>query len=144
VNDDEFLAAFESATIANSEFRHREHLRMAWLYVRREGPTIGEVRIREGIQRFAAAHGVPHLYPETLTGFWARLMTHVVEAFPALDRFEDVLGCYAGFEDRRLPYRPRRTAGASPVGRARPPSASLTRGRRSNRRKKEEIEWPIG
>ena len=105
MNDDEFLAAFESAAIANTDFRHREHLRMAWLYVRRDGPAMGGLRIREGIRRFAAAHGVPHLYHETLTGFWARLMPHAVEAFGELDRFEDVLGCYAGFDDRRLPYR---------------------------------------
>jgi len=105
MNDEEFLAAFESGAIANADFRHREHLRMAWLYVRRDGPAIGALRVREGIRRFAAAHGVPHLYHETLTGFWTRLLTHAVEAFPELDRFDDVLGCYAGFEDRRLPYR---------------------------------------
>jgi hypothetical protein len=105
VNDDEFLAAFESGAIANADFRHREHLRMAWLYVRRDGPAIGALRIREGIRRFATVHGVPHLYHETLTVFWTRLMAHAAEAFPELDRFEDVLGCYAGFEDRRLPYR---------------------------------------
>src|SRR4029450_735599 len=106
MNDDEFLAAFESATIANSEFRHREHLRMAWLYVRRDGPALGAVRIREGIQRFAAAHGVPHLYHETLTGFWARLMTPAAEgASPPVGGLEEVRACAGGCEDRRLPYR---------------------------------------
>jgi hypothetical protein len=78
---------------------------MAWLYVRRHGSEAGARRIREGIQRFAVAHGVPHLYHETLTGFWTRLMVHVVETFPHVDRFEAVMACYAGFEDRRLPYR---------------------------------------
>ena len=105
MDDDAFLAAFEAAAIPNTAFRHREHLRMAWLYVHREGPDIGARRIREGLQRFAAAHGVPELYHETLTGFWTRLMTYVVATFPQLDRIEAVMACYAGFEDRRLPYR---------------------------------------
>jgi hypothetical protein len=29
--DDEFLRAFFGLTLANSEFRHRDHLRLAWL-----------------------------------------------------------------------------------------------------------------
>jgi hypothetical protein len=105
VDDSQFLAAFEAATIPNKAFRHRDHLRMAWLYVRRDGPEIGTTRICEGLRRFAAAHGVAHAYHETLTRFWARLMAHAVEAFPDLTRFEDVLARYAGFEDRRLAYR---------------------------------------
>ena len=105
MDDAQFLAAFESAAIPNAAFRHHAHLRMAWLYVRRDGPEVGAARIREGIQRFAAAHGLPHLYHETVTGFWTRLMAHAVDAFPELDRCEDVLAGYDGFEDRRLPYR---------------------------------------
>jgi hypothetical protein len=104
-DDADFLARFEAATIPNAAFRHRDHLRMAWLYVRRDGAAVGGVRIRDGLRHFAAAHGVAHAYHETLTGFWARLMAHAVEAFPADDRFEDVLARYAGFEDRRLAYR---------------------------------------
>ncbi len=86
MDDAQFLAAFESAAIPNAAFRHHAHLRMAWLYVRRDGPEVGAARIREGIQRFAAAHGLPHLYHETVTGFWTRLMAHAVDAFPELDR----------------------------------------------------------
>jgi N-formylglutamate deformylase len=105
VDDEQFLSAFEAAAIPNHAFRHREHLRMAWLYVRRDGAAAGTERICAGLQRFAAAHGVPHLHHDTLTRFWARLMAHVVEVFPGLARFEDVLACYDGFEDRRLAYR---------------------------------------
>jgi hypothetical protein len=105
VSDEEFLAAFETATIPNQAFRHREHLRMAWLYVRRDGAAAGTERICAGLRHFASVNGVPHLYHDTLTRFWARLMAHVVEVFPGLTRFDDVLACYAGFEDRRLAYR---------------------------------------
>ena len=132
MNDDEFLAAFESGAIANADFRHREHLRMAWLYVRRDGPAIGAFRIREGIRRFATVHGVSHLYHETLTVFWTRLMAHAAEAFPELDRFEDVLG-----------GNPGRDCGARAVGRARPSTAALMRARRRSAHVREETRWPI-
>ena len=104
-DDAEFLARFETGAIANADFRHRDHLRMAWLYVRRDGRVGGTARIRAGLRHFAAVHGVAHAYHETLTGFWARLMAHVVEVFPDDARFEDALARYAGFEDRRLAYR---------------------------------------
>jgi len=104
-DDADFLARFEAATIPNSTFRHRDHLRMAWLYVRRDGRDMGTARIHAGLRHFAAAHGVAHAYHETLTGFWARLMAHLVEAFPADERFEDAVARYAGFEDRRLAYQ---------------------------------------
>jgi hypothetical protein len=105
MDDDEFLAAFEAATLPNAALRHREHLRLAWLYIRRDGAGRGGAQVRAGLRRFAAAHGVPHLYHESLTLFWIRLVAHAVEAFPAHRRFEDMLGCWAGFEDRRAPYR---------------------------------------
>ena len=40
--DDEFLRAFFGLTLANSEFHHRDHLRLAWLAVRRHGPDAAE------------------------------------------------------------------------------------------------------
>jgi hypothetical protein len=88
-DDAEFLARFEAGGIPNADFRHRDHLRMAWLYVRRDGREAGTARIRAGLRHFAAVHGVAHAYHETLTGFWARLMAHVVEVFPDDARFED-------------------------------------------------------
>jgi hypothetical protein len=78
-SDREFLPAFEAATIPNAAFRHHDHLRMAWLYLRRDGATLGAARVHAGLRRFAAARGVAHAYHETLTAFWTRLMAHAVE-----------------------------------------------------------------
>jgi hypothetical protein len=105
VDDDEFLAAFEAGAIPNTAFRHHDHLRLAWLYVRRDGREMGGARVRAGLRRFATVHGVPHLYHETLTSFWIRLVAHAAETFPAQQRFEELLGCWAGFDDRRAAYR---------------------------------------
>ena len=36
LSDDEFLAAFHSRRLATSQFRHADHLRLAWLHLHRE------------------------------------------------------------------------------------------------------------
>jgi hypothetical protein len=36
-DDEEFLAAFEAGRIDNQSFHHRDHLRLAWVQIRRLG-----------------------------------------------------------------------------------------------------------
>ena len=52
-SDEDFLRAFFGLTLANSEFRHRDHLRLAWLAVRRHGDGAAEEVVTAGIRRFA-------------------------------------------------------------------------------------------
>jgi hypothetical protein len=86
--DEEFLAAFEADAIPKADFHHREHVRLAWLYLRRHGPAEATQRMREGIRRFAAAHGVPGLYHETLTTFWVLAVEAARGAHPEAPDFE--------------------------------------------------------
>jgi hypothetical protein len=37
MTDDEFLQAFMNCTLPNDQFRHRDHLHLAWLLARRLG-----------------------------------------------------------------------------------------------------------
>jgi len=37
MTDDEFLQAFATATLANEQFHHRDHLRLTWLLLHRPG-----------------------------------------------------------------------------------------------------------
>jgi len=68
-SDSEFLAAFEACTLANTEFHHADHVRLAWLYLR-ELPLMEALeRFTGGLRRFAAHHGAAGLYHETIT--WA-------------------------------------------------------------------------
>jgi hypothetical protein len=87
MNDHDFLAAFEAGKLANDEFRHRDHIRMAWLYLHRDGWQIGVKHIEQGIQRFAGLHHVPLLYHETITVFWAHLVMYAIQQTPDLDNF---------------------------------------------------------
>jgi hypothetical protein len=105
MTDQELLARFEDATLPNASFRHLDHLRVAWLYLRDHGPRGGEERMIAGLGRFAAAHGVPQLYNETLTRFWVRLVAHVMEAFPARSEFADLLSGFPRLADKGLVFR---------------------------------------
>jgi hypothetical protein len=67
MTDDEFLAGFEAGALEN--FGHRDHVRMAWLMLRRHGPGAAAA-IRDGIRHFAQVKGATGLYHETLTLFW--------------------------------------------------------------------------
>jgi hypothetical protein len=42
IHHDEFLRAFFGLALPSSEFRHRDHLRLAWLAVRRHGGDVAE------------------------------------------------------------------------------------------------------
>jgi hypothetical protein len=69
LDDDAFLRAFESCTLR--PFRHRDHLRVAWLYLRAAPFEEAALRFVGGIKRFAAALGATTKYHETIT--WAYL-----------------------------------------------------------------------
>jgi hypothetical protein len=72
VNDREFVDAFEACAIANTDFHHADHIRLAWIYLR-EHPLLEAIdRFTTSLQRFAAHHGVPGLYHATIT--WAYLL----------------------------------------------------------------------
>ncbi len=82
------LHAFEAAEIPNAGFRHRDHLLMAWLYLRRDGLEQGAEKIVAGIQRFAAAKGVPAKYNHTETLFWIKVLNHLILTHPAAGDFD--------------------------------------------------------
>jgi hypothetical protein len=71
LSDDEFVARFEDATLSNESFHHRDHVRMAYLYLRRYPALEALQRFSASLARFAAAKGKPGLYNETVT--WAFL-----------------------------------------------------------------------
>ena len=82
LSDEEFLEAFHSCRLLTSEFHHADHLRLAWLHLEREPIETALAHVRAGIQKFAAHYGAAHLYHETLTTAWVRLLaTHHENSF---------------------------------------------------------------
>ena len=72
MEDADFLAAFEAATLPEDRFHHRDHVRAAWLLLRDEAPAAALARFASALKRFAAARGKTRLYHETIT--WAYLL----------------------------------------------------------------------
>jgi hypothetical protein len=95
VTDDEFIRAFERCEISNADFRHRDHVRLAWLYLRRYGAE-ADGRMVAGIQRFAAHHGKLAKYHHTMTIAWMRLVAPAAN----MGRFEDVIALFPRLLDK--------------------------------------------
>ncbi|MGB7027818.1 MAG: hypothetical protein WCA94_01160 [Candidatus Acidiferrum sp.] len=72
MNESEWMEQFEKGELANSSFHHADHVRMAFLYLQRYPAIEALDRFSSALRRFAAAHGKPNLYNETIT--WAFLL----------------------------------------------------------------------
>ena len=102
--DEQFLAAFEAGKIANQDFHHRDHLRLAWIQIRRLGLEQASDAVTGGIRRFAAHHGHANRYHETMTRFWVRVVGMGINRHTTL-AFDDLLAAEPHLLDKNLPYR---------------------------------------
>lgn len=101
-DDGEFLAAVEATTWPGERFGHREHVRLAWLYLRQHGPEAGSARIRSTILRYATALGAPGKYHETVTRAWSAHVYAALRETPELQPFSAFLGAHPGLLDGGL------------------------------------------
>lgn len=94
MDDSTFVCKFESATWPMDQWHHKEHIKIAYLYLLSFGFEHALMKMRSGILALNAFHKVPEGpargYHETMTHAWLRLV-HVVlcEYGPAetADRF---------------------------------------------------------
>ncbi len=66
----DFVSRFEDCSL--DDFHHEDHVRLAWLYLRRYGAEEALSRFAAGLRRFAASRGASGKYHETIT--WAYLL----------------------------------------------------------------------
>ena len=100
--DAEFLRAFEACEITNEGFRHRDHIRLAYIYVQQHGEREAQRRIAAGIRKFAAFHGKDAKYHETITIAWARLVSDAMTRLPACASFEELARAAPELLDKQL------------------------------------------
>ena len=72
MTDSELMEQFESGTIPDAGFHHREHVRVAFLYLSEYSVLEALQAFSKALQRFVAARGKPQLYHETIT--WAYML----------------------------------------------------------------------
>ncbi len=103
--DDAFRQSFERCEIPNQAFRHRDHLRLAWIYVRQSGPEAAGMKVAQSIRRYAEHWGAGHRYHETLSRAWVRIVALAISEAPAATGFDDVVAAQPHLLDKTLPLR---------------------------------------
>ena len=104
-SDEDFLRAFENLSFPVDQFHHREHLRVAWLYLKSSDATRAGERMSAGIRRFANHHGATEKYHHTLTLFWMRLVAVALVETPEGCAFEEFLAAHPELCDKNLPRK---------------------------------------
>ena len=105
MDDQEFLRLFHEGNLPGEEFRHRGHLRLAWLVLSRHQRDEAESIVAREIKQFAVANGASGRYHDTLTRFWIRLVGHAMENAPDAGSIDQLLSRFPFLLDKSLPYR---------------------------------------
>jgi hypothetical protein len=103
--DEHFRLSLERCEIPNKAFRHRDHLRLAWIYLRQSDPDTAALRLGESIRRFAHHWGVGRKYHETLSRAWVRIVALAIAETPNAADFESLLTARPHLLDKKLPLR---------------------------------------
>lgn len=72
LSDEELLRCFEDMSLPAAVFDHRQHVRVAWLFVRRDGMPDALGTFSAALRRFADGKGAQELFHVTVT--WAYLL----------------------------------------------------------------------
>jgi len=85
MDDEAFIAAFEARAFPLEKWHHRDHIKIAYLYLLRHPLAEAIDKIRSGIQALNAQHKVPDAidrgYHETMTQAWMRLVHCTLSEF---------------------------------------------------------------
>ncbi len=86
--DGELAAILPGITGPSGQFRHRQHINLAFLAVRRYGMPDATARICDWIQRIAAYERAPQKYHHTVSRAWVEIVAHHVDADPDCADFD--------------------------------------------------------
>jgi hypothetical protein len=67
MDDATLIRLFEAGEAPPEGFRHREHVRVAWWYLRQDSLAGALKRFSDRLQHFATAQGKPQLFHATIT-----------------------------------------------------------------------------
>lgn len=90
LSDDEFVAQVESCRFPNHLAHHAEHIRLAYIYLRRHGAPHARDLIQETILRFATTQGAAQKYHVTITLAWMILVEQAAQTLPPQATWQDL------------------------------------------------------
>ena len=100
--DPDLAAILPAITGPAGEFRHRQHIHLAFLAVRRYGIPEATGKICGWIRGIAAYERAPQKYHHTVSRAWVELVAHHVEADPECDDFDVFARRNPALLDKRL------------------------------------------
>jgi hypothetical protein len=86
---EELTACFETGTLPDGDFTHRDHVRTAWELLRRYPLGLALHRMVDGVQALAEQRGLPDLYHETITTFYLLAIADARAHAPAEQTFTE-------------------------------------------------------
>lgn len=80
--DADLLVRFAAGELDPAAFRHADHLRVAWLLLRRDPVAVALEKLTCGLRGLATKAGKPGVYHETITWAYAFLLHERLAAAP--------------------------------------------------------------
>lgn len=85
LTDQAFVEAIEACTLPRAEFTHRNHVRLAWLYLRDADAETAGRRIGDTILRYATSLGAAKKFDADLTLRWMQIVERAIHETPSAD-----------------------------------------------------------
>lgn len=85
LTDAALVEAIEACTLPSAEFTHRNHVRLAWLYLREADAEAAGRRISDTILRYASSLGAAKKFDAALTLRWMQTVERAMQLTPAED-----------------------------------------------------------
>ena len=101
-HDADLAALLPEITGPGGQFRHREHIHLAFLAVRRYGMPEATTRICGWIRRIAAYERAPQKYHHTVSRAWVEIVAHHVGDDPDCADFGTFADRHPALLDKRL------------------------------------------
>jgi hypothetical protein len=99
---DELTTLLPEITGPSGQFRHRQHIHLAFLAVRRYGMPEATTRICDWIQHIAAYERAPQKYHYTVSRAWVEIVAHHAGADPDCADFGTFADRHPALLDKRL------------------------------------------
>jgi hypothetical protein len=101
-SDSDLATILPAITGPAGQFRHRQHIHLAFWAVRRYGMPAASDRVRGWIRQIAAYERAPQKYHHTVSQAWMELVAHHVAADPGCADFDTFAGRHPALLDKRL------------------------------------------
>jgi hypothetical protein len=102
VPDPELAAILAAITGADGEFRHRQHVNLAFLAVRHYGMPAATGKVCTWIRHIAGYERAPQKYHHTVSRAWVELVAHHIAADQECADFDVFAGRNPALLDKRL------------------------------------------